>query len=174
MAYTVKLAGKDSGFPEWTEVDLRLEPHFFATEKEAEQFAQDLNNLAWEKWDRNHPDADEEEHLASLDHAPCFEVEEHALNYIDCGKATTYEQYAESDYKEIAVEMHGFVGCHNDCLTLWCGAYRQPDGTVRLTDATPLEDDGDLLGKFPVADQIEIERGARYAAHGYISVTPFK
>jgi hypothetical protein len=173
MAYTVKLAGKDSDFPEWTRIDLRLDPHYFPTEKEAEQLAQDLNNQAWEEWDRNHPDADEEEHIAVLPRAPYFDVEETELQAMHI-KCASYEQYAETEYKEVCVVFPGIRGADAEGLRIWFGAWRQADKTVKLDEVgTPCDGDGELLSRFNVIDQLAIERTARWAADGYIGVTPF-
>ena len=73
--YTIKLNWYGE-FKEWQEVNLKTPDLYFETEAEAEETARDLDNLAWEAWDRNHPDADEEEHLNAVGHAPAFEVEE--------------------------------------------------------------------------------------------------
>ena len=75
MAYTITLNGYGE-FKEWQEVNLKTPEMYFATEAEAEETARDMDNLAWEDWDKNHPDATEDEKLSAADHAPAFEVEE--------------------------------------------------------------------------------------------------
>ena len=75
MAYTITLNGYGE-YKEWQEVNLKTPEMYFAMEQEAEETARDMDNLAWEAWDKNHPDADEEEKLRAADPAPAFEVTE--------------------------------------------------------------------------------------------------
>lgn len=78
--YTVGLVKSDPNFQEWTSVDfdLYVAPKdvqtVFDTYKEAEQLAFDLDDIAWERWEQNHPNATEEDRNWVSIHAPCFQV----------------------------------------------------------------------------------------------------
>lgn len=98
MKYTVKLSYADSSeFPQWTAVDMdlwlrqsevRYDPDdqlgVFDSYKDAEQFARELDNVAWERWEaearrRLPPESVEIPKNVlnwATEHAPCFTVEE--------------------------------------------------------------------------------------------------
>ena len=160
MAYTIKLNGYGD-FTEWQEVNLKTPDMYFATEAEAEETARDMDNLAWEAWDKNHPDATEDEKLSAADHAPAFEVTETEISDLD---GTARVQYEELGYKEIEVQFD--ESQLRTYLQVWV-AFEQVDGKWKNVSRTADSSvgriccgNGDVFSTFSLEDQEAIETAA--------------
>lgn len=160
MAYTITLNGYGD-FTEWQEVNLKTPEMYFATEQEAEETARDMDTQAWEAWDKNHPDADEEEKLSAADHAPAFEVTETEISDLD---GTARIQYEELGYKEIEVKFD--ESKLRTYLQVWV-AFEQVDGKWKNVSRTADSSvgriccgNGDVFCTFSLDDQEAIESAA--------------
>lgn len=75
MKYEIKVIEENStDFPQWS--FLENERIIYQSRGKAERVARDLNDYAWQWWDKENPDATEADRLWAVDHAPCFVVVE--------------------------------------------------------------------------------------------------
>lgn len=147
MAYTITLRGYGS-FGEWQEIYLKAPTMYFAREREAEEMAREMDDLAWDLWDRSHADASEDEKLQAADHAPAFEAEKAPIGMLS---GTPSIQYEEDAYKEIAVEIDQITQ-----LKLWA-AFELVDGEWKIANEGVRCENSLEFSRFSSADRKEIE-----------------